>query len=67
MLLPSPTQATGTSRRFAPNCSFIVMTSASSWQGCRWSVSPLMTGTEAYSANSSSSDCSYVRTISPST
>ena len=37
-----------------PRCSSKVITSAMSWQGCVSSVSPLITGTVAFSASSSS-------------
>src|SRR5690606_16233992 len=40
MLLPSPTHATFTPVRSGPNSSWIVKTSASTWQGCSRSVRP---------------------------
>ncbi len=52
-LLPSPTQAT-TCPAIGPRCSSKVTTSAINWQGCEQSVSPLMTGTVACRASSSS-------------
>ncbi len=54
-LLPSPHQAT-TWPAIGPRCSSNVSTSAISWQGCEVSVSPLITGTVAYSASSCSFD-----------
>ena len=62
-LLPSPTYAM---RRPAsvPNRSRSVIASASAWSGCVSSVSPLMTGIDACSANSSTSCCSNVLIMS---
>jgi len=51
-LLPSPTHATVAS---SPTVSRMVRRSASVWQGCASSVSPLMTGQSAYSARTSTS------------
>ena len=41
--------------------SCMVRKSASIWVGCHSSVSPLYTGTPAYSASSSTSDCLFPR------
>ena len=53
MLLPSPLHATARPS-IGPRCSSKVITSAMSWQGCVRSVSPLITGTSALAASSSS-------------
>ena len=62
-LLPSPTYAIRSPARL-PNRSRNVIASASAWSGCVSSVSPLITGIEACSANSSTSSWSNVRIIS---
>ena len=66
MLLPSPTQAT-VLPAIGPRCSSKVITSAISWQGCVRSVRPLITGTVAYSASSSSFSSRVVRIMIAST
>src|SRR5262245_54949056 len=45
----------------------MVRKSASAWQGCRWSESPLMTGTEPVAARSIRIWCENVRAMIPST
>jgi len=67
MLFPSPIQATGIPSNSGPNSSWIVWRSAMSWHGWSRSVSPLMTGTEACFAISSTSAWSKVRIMIPST
>ena len=52
-LLASPVQAT-LRPRIGPRCSSKVMTSAMTWQGCERRVRPLITGTVAWRASSSS-------------
>ena len=52
-MLPSPLQATVVPA-IGPRCSSKVITSAMIWQGCESSVRPLITGTVACSASSSS-------------
>ncbi len=51
MLLPSPIQAT-VLPAMLPRCSWKVCMSASSWQGCRSSDRPLITGTLEWAAKS---------------
>ena len=60
MLLPSPDQAMRVPA-IGPRCSSKVITSAISWQGWVRSVRPLMTGTVACSASSSSFSSLVVR------
>ena len=66
MLLPSPLQAI-LRPAIGPRCSSKVMMSAMSWQGWVRSVSPLMTGTVACSAISSSFSSRVVRSMMTST
>ncbi len=65
-LLPSPDQTT-LRPAMGPRCSSKVMTSAMIWQGWVRLVRPLMTGTVAYSAISSSVASSKVRIMIRST
>ena len=60
LLAASPTKVT-VSPASSPLCSRTVSRSARSWQGWNSSVSALTTGTPAYSAISSRSDCAKVR------
>ena len=53
--------------RIAPRCSSMVITSAMIWHGCDTSVSPLMIGTVAWAASSSSFSCASVRIMIAST
>ena len=53
-------------RRSSPRCWRTVRRSARIWQGCSRSVRPLMTGTSAYFASSSTSWCANVRIMMPS-
>ena len=65
-LLPSPTQAT-TWPATGPRCSSNVIISAINWQGCDLSVSPLITGTVAFAANSANLPALSVRSMIAST
>jgi hypothetical protein len=65
-LFPSPTYAIFTRRRFFFLSSTVKM-SAMAWQGCSWSVSPLITGTDAASANRVQMSWPNVRIMTPPT
>ncbi|MCY1398493.1 hypothetical protein D9M71_135260 [compost metagenome] len=65
MLLPSPIQAT-VLPWILPRCSRKVCMSARSWQGCRSSDRPLITGTREWAANSVSVLWAKVRIITAS-
>jgi hypothetical protein len=65
-LLASPDQAM-VRPRIGPRCSSNVSTSAMIWQGCEVLVRPLMTGTVAWSANSSIMPSSRMRIMTMST
>ena len=66
MLFPSPDHATALPW-IGPRCSSKVITSAISWQGWVLSVRPLITGTVAYLAISSSFSSTVVRIMMMST